>query len=644
MRWEEIWDLSLRIRNHFSRTKMTPELLQAIRPELQRCFGSEAVAVRSSSLQEDSASHSFAGLHESYLNIAGAGNILEYVKKVWASLWSDAAMLYRKELDLDISSSAMAVVVQEFIPGDVSGIAFGRNPLNEEQLVIEAVAGLNDALVDGKTEPDRWILARESMETVSVRRAPGREREANELLSPGQIGEITAALAKAEHLFGSPQDVEWTYIAGELYLLQARPITAGGSAAGETQQVRGSDVRDGKAADKRSWYLSLRPGYEKLAALRRRIEDELIPEMVQEGEALAADNLSDRSDDELAGEIHRRKQVLDRWQDVYWEDFIPFAHGVRFFGKIYNDRLNPEDPFEFVDLLRPREMESLGRDDVLRQMAAFLQKDQKLREEAEAGNIDFAEHPELTELLAELRRRSGNMLSFATQEGDLHQLGQLMLMMADKPLQRRAESPAVPEMVERYLCSFPEEDRDYARDILALGRSSYRLRDDDNLYLGLIEEEYWRAVKEGNRRGKISGSLRSCLGAVHYPEEKSQNTVVPGERDRQLVGQPAGAGLATARARVILHNEDLFTMQQGEILVCDALDPNMTFIISLSAGIVERRGGMLIHGAIIAREYGLPCVTGISNVTDIIKTGDRITVDGYLGIVVLSERHPSYSE
>jgi len=61
----------------------------------------------------------------------------------------------------------------------------------------------------------------------------------------------------------------------------------------------------------------------------------------------------------------------------------------------------------------------------------------------------------------------------------------------------------------------------------------------------------------------------------------------------------------------------------------------MTFVVPLSAGIVERRGGMLIHGAIIAREYGLPCVTGVPNVTSLVRTGDPLTVDGYLGIVIL---------
>jgi len=64
----------------------------------------------------------------------------------------------------------------------------------------------------------------------------------------------------------------------------------------------------------------------------------------------------------------------------------------------------------------------------------------------------------------------------------------------------------------------------------------------------------------------------------------------------------------------------------------------MTFVIPLAAGVIEQRGGMLIHGAIIAREYGLPCVTGIPDATFLIHTGDDITVDGFLGIVTISQK------
>jgi pyruvate,water dikinase len=101
------------------------------------------------------------------------------------------------------------------------------------------------------------------------------------------------------------------------------------------------------------------------------------------------------------------------------------------------------------------------------------------------------------------------------------------------------------------------------------------------------------------------------------------------------VGQPAGPGIGKGRARVIAETSDLIDFEDGDILVCDALDPTMTFVVPLCEGIVERRGGMLIHGAIIAREYGLACVTGVPEAASVIKTGEQLTVDGYLGIVTI---------
>jgi phosphoenolpyruvate synthase/pyruvate phosphate dikinase len=72
------------------------------------------------------------------------------------------------------------------------------------------------------------------------------------------------------------------------------------------------------------------------------------------------------------------------------------------------------------------------------------------------------------------------------------------------------------------------------------------------------------------------------------------------------------------------------------VLVCDAIEPEITLVVPSAAGIVERRGGMLIHGAVIAREYGIPCVTGVPDAARLISTGDTVTVDGYLGIVILA--------
>ncbi|MGD8472446.1 MAG: PEP/pyruvate-binding domain-containing protein, partial [Desulfobacteraceae bacterium] len=115
MRWEEIWDCATRIRNMFLRKPIPEEISGELKEAIRTAFGDKAVVVRSSSPEEDTAASSFAGLHESYVNIRGTDDILEHILKVWASLWSDAALLYRQEIGLDVKKSAMAVVIQEIV-------------------------------------------------------------------------------------------------------------------------------------------------------------------------------------------------------------------------------------------------------------------------------------------------------------------------------------------------------------------------------------------------------------------------------------------------------------------------------------------------------------------------------------------------
>jgi len=135
-------------------------------------------------------------------------------------------------------------------------------------------------------------------------------------------------------------------------------------------------------------------------------------------------------------------------------------------------------------------------------------------------------------------------------------------------------------------------------------------------------------------------SRTEILKALRDPNYIPLKDTVPEKpkkvRPRQLVGQPAGPGIGSGPARVLREASDLYSFKSGEVMVCDAVDPNMTFIVPLCSAIVERRGGMLIHGAIIAREYGIPCVTGVPEAVDLIETGDILTVDGYLGVITVN--------
>lgn len=473
MRWEEIWDAALRIRNMFLTTPLPQPLAQALRDPILERFGGTAVVVRSSSPDEDSSRASFAGLHESYVNIRGAGAIMDHVRLVWASLWSDAALLYRRELGLDVRTSSMAVVVQEIVSGERSGVAFSRDPNNDSRAVIEAVYGLNQGLVDGSIEPDRWHLDRTSGRIISsvpaVRENHIVAHESGVAVEPlmpalrnrppleeDEVHEVYRLLMMAEEFFGSAQDVEWTIRGNELYLLQSRPITTTGD--------RGED-------DRRPWYLSLRRSFENLRRLRSRIEGEILPAMTAAAGEMSEKDLAGMSRQELRSEVIRRVHIYNSWVAVYWKDLIPFAHGIRLFGMSYNDALKPEDPYEFMDLLAETAMEGVERNRMLREMAALagrqFARDGILKEELAADN-------RFQDLLQKFMVRFGD-LSCGTKQCAQGPDAIIDLVVELASVSGKREQPVQKDLTaltESFLRHFEGQERVHAEELLDLARAS----------------------------------------------------------------------------------------------------------------------------------------------------------------------------
>ena len=679
MRWEEIWDMALRIRNLFLQTAIPDPLAALLTPELEARFGGRAAAVRSSSPQEDRAGTSFAGLHESYVNVHGVDAILEHIRLVWASLWSDGALLYRRELGMDMHKSSMAVIVQELVDGQRSGVAFSMSPDGADHAVVESVYGLNQGLVDGSIAPDRWTLDRQTgrilNHTPATREyavrptSEGTQQiplsnsdKSDPPLDADALERVFRLAMKLEKTEGRPQDVEWTVRGDTLFLLQSRPVT--------TVRDTSTEGNAWSAEDKRPWYLSLKRSFDNLKTLHRRIEDDLLPRMAEEAGRLSQTDPAGLSDAELVDAIRTRVRIHRKWVDVYWQDFIPFAHGARLFGQVYNDMVKPDDPYAFTALLGETRMTGMERNRDLQALAGMIRADDRLRDGLAAGAPEAAA-PEFTERLnAFLDRYEDLTFKSVRFFKDRAGLIRLLLEMATQPEPgAEAGKPDIAALTSDFISRFPEDRQGFARRILEIGRSSYRLRDNDNIVLARIEAQLLKAVDEGKRRiGTLDRVDESALtpqqvatllsDPAAHPEVASGQEILdepvqhqgrPGlvptavattdgtfaMRARQIIGQPAGQGLAVGPARVISAVDDLFRFKAGEILVCDSIDPNMTFVVPLAAAIVERRGGMLVHGAIIAREYGLPCITGVADATVLIRTGDRITVDGYMGIVTI---------
>ncbi|MDI6739122.1 MAG: PEP/pyruvate-binding domain-containing protein, partial [Candidatus Edwardsbacteria bacterium] len=226
-------------------TGMQDEVIAAYWGLVGSYGGKIGVAVRSSAVSEDQAGASFAGQHDTILNVRAADALLAALKQRWAGLWSDRAAAYRRKNSIDPAAAAMAVVVQAMIEPESSGVIFTVNPVNgsRDELLVNAVWGLGEGLVSGRISPDEFVVSRKTLAVKKARIANkktmvvpdetgGREalvppaRIKRPVLSDEQLKKLARISLTIETLFGAAQDIEWAYRAGMFHILQARPVTA----------------------------------------------------------------------------------------------------------------------------------------------------------------------------------------------------------------------------------------------------------------------------------------------------------------------------------------------------------------------------------------------------------------------------------
>ena len=234
---------SAQIRAAFSLGLMPPDIESAIR-KAYADFNATPVAVRSSATAEDLPDLSFAGQQDTYLNVIGEDELLKAVIQCWSSLWTARAIGYRLRNQIPQNEAALAVVVQEMIPSEVSGVMFTANPLTglRSETVIDATFGLGEALVSGQVEPDHYVVDTITNQIrsktlgakeVATRSAAGggvetsREQASTQQALPDSEIVKLAKLGKSiQNEYQFPQDIEWAFAKEKLYVLQSRAITS----------------------------------------------------------------------------------------------------------------------------------------------------------------------------------------------------------------------------------------------------------------------------------------------------------------------------------------------------------------------------------------------------------------------------------
>lgn len=251
-----------------------PDLPPDLREDIVAAYGrlaeligqsAPAVAVRSSAVDEDGAGASFAGQHDTYLNVVGADAVCDAVVRCWASALAPRALEYRRRRGLPDRPPRIAVLVQQLVIADVSGVAFSANPLTgrRDEVVVNVSWGLGESVVGGSVTPDSYTLrpaprpagpdritaagrggqravagwvvaergvARKRRMTIAV---PGGTREvdvprllqATPALDDARLIELARLAHDLERAMGWPVDLEYAFRDGALFLLQCRPIT-----------------------------------------------------------------------------------------------------------------------------------------------------------------------------------------------------------------------------------------------------------------------------------------------------------------------------------------------------------------------------------------------------------------------------------
>ncbi len=242
LEWDVLQECGAAIRKLIMGISIPEDLEEEIMAAYDRLPGDEKVAVRSSATMEDSLDFSFAGQHDTYLNIGGE-ELLRHVKKSWASLWTDRAIAYRCKNSIDHFQISLAVVVQKMVSPCVAGVMFTVNPLtHQRETLINASWGLGEAIVSGKVSPDEYLVDGESFAikdiVVSekklmmelgdrgvVEKPVGEDKQGERCLSDKQIQELARVGQKIEKHYQGPQDIEWAVAGDEIFILQSRPIT-----------------------------------------------------------------------------------------------------------------------------------------------------------------------------------------------------------------------------------------------------------------------------------------------------------------------------------------------------------------------------------------------------------------------------------
>lgn len=223
--------------------KLSKEIINSYL-KLGGIFHQALVAIRSSATAEDLPTASFAGQQKSFLNVQGEANVVQKVKECWASLFEPRAIFYRQEKGFNHFKVGLAAIIQEMVPAEISGVMFTIDPVSnlKNRILIEAIYGLGEYLVQGEISPDMYtldfkslrivkrIIEKQTIQLIKVKNSNQKSGVPKNLqlkrkLTDKQIVELATLGKKIHKHYFYPQDIEWVLYKNKFYIVQTRPVT-----------------------------------------------------------------------------------------------------------------------------------------------------------------------------------------------------------------------------------------------------------------------------------------------------------------------------------------------------------------------------------------------------------------------------------
>jgi phosphohistidine swiveling domain-containing protein len=739
-------------------------LVQELKQVLGRFPETNRFAVRSSSTYEDLAGAAFAGQHETFLNVS-LPEISAKVQECFASLWKKHAVLYRKHQGFPQEGASMAVVIQRMIPAESAGVAFSVDPVsgNLSYVLIEGNYGVGESVVGGEAVTDSWIVNAGSNEIVERRisdkgyyvvpteqgietRELPSELRAQPCLSDEQLAEIARIVKKIEQDFHGPQDVEWAYADGQLYILQARPqttippyFTRDESAERFPEPLTPltwSYVEDAfnhsleYSLRLMNVHLPTRPWFAlhnhyvygnqnavKLLAMNKPIELRSLESLADE---LTFIEEKFRWVMELPNAWMRDLDAylirIGRLSAVSFDDFSA-ADFQRYFRELFSvakDYFRPNIAismtqgfltrtlFEYIAAIKGDIYEAqamlkqiitasgtktgqINRE--LYEMAKMVKRDAELLACLKAGgkqarseierfpafaaafgsfienyghreiSFDYykptwAEAPEVVLDLIYLTATSGKRENAGKKE----QIGKMVSLKATQELLALSPKPLryfVNELVRLTLTYTYIDDLEHfqttrvnllARKVVgAFGArmvEAGQLADPYDLFF-LVKEELESLdsfVLPAEVKEKIASRKASYLEA--YEKEPAWDLHAEAEEPMEETeevdvwrGIPGSPGECEGNVYIVRGPEDFARMPEQAILVARTTNPAWTPLFYKAKGLITESGGPLSHGAVTAREVGIPAVMCVRNALQTFKNGERVRLDGKRGLV-----------